>query len=848
MLPCLKYIKGFILCSLSQIFYTNMCIFCALVREIDEDFRSELDRPIPIESVNAVWGQRAQLPCDISTKDKDDGVSMVLWFRDADGEPLYSFDVRNKPFDSAKPWSSPTVFKDRAKFVAKTQPAFLVIDPIRTEDETVYRCRVDFQNSPTKNSKVNLTVIEPPQLPTIFDDKNRDRSKVAEPFNEGSEVTLHCEVTGGKPVPRIDWYLEEKLLYGETEYRSSSKVTIKRLTIPSLSRDYQSKKLSCHASNTNLVSPATRNIILNINLKPLFINITTKQDYLSAEKSFNIECRCYGSKPPAHITWWLGSRQITQVAKSSLTEGNMTDVSIISFRPLVEDDGRYLTCRAENPSIGNSAIEDKWRLNVQYNPILTLKIGSSLDANNIKEGDDVYFECYIRANPKIYKFAWFHNGLDIPHNISTNIIKTDHNLILQRIKKPATGNFTCYAANAEGAAESNPVILNVKYAPVCKKNGDEIYGAFKQETILLKCEVDANPPPIEFLWTFNNSGDMKAVHEPNFITTHGSPFLNHTPRSDSEFGTLSCRARNIVGMQETACFFQIVAAGHPHPLLNCSMNNLTLSRLRVECSENFDGGLPQYFLMEIWEPNGLVPSFNLTERRSPPIFQLDRIDPAIEYEIRLYSVNPKGRSEPVILRTSPTKGVAMYANPSMNLPFGSLTVVLFLLGICSIVLMCIASIVVCRRREKTNSHIKNPNHDDAIYHGAMLISSENGASIHNDRRSSDDDPDPDIIPNVRERKVLKTFAKFQKTPPLKRFKKSPSDIYEDDIEHSSDAKIYRNHSHLDKDSLQVNRLLPLGSRGNGIHTAETVIVKPAHNHKLGPEVVTASHRLQESCI
>ena len=68
-------------------------------------------------------------------------------------------------------------------------------------------------------------------------------------------------------MPRIDWYLEEKLLYGETEYRSSSKVTIKRLTIPSLNRDYQNKKLSCHASNTNLVSPATRNIILNMNCK-----------------------------------------------------------------------------------------------------------------------------------------------------------------------------------------------------------------------------------------------------------------------------------------------------------------------------------------------------------------------------------------------------------------------------------------------------------------------------------------------------------------------------------------------------------------------------------------------------
>lgn len=70
----------------------------------------------------------------------------------------------------------------------------------------------------------------------------------------------------GKPLPRIDWYLEEKLMYGESESRSS-RVTVKRLTIPTLSRDYQNKKLSCHASNTNLVPPATKSIILDINRK-----------------------------------------------------------------------------------------------------------------------------------------------------------------------------------------------------------------------------------------------------------------------------------------------------------------------------------------------------------------------------------------------------------------------------------------------------------------------------------------------------------------------------------------------------------------------------------------------------
>lgn len=45
-------------------------------------------------------------------------------------------------------------------------------------------------------------------------------------------------------------------------------------------------------------------------------------------------------------------------------DGNQS-VSILSFTPAIDDDGKYLTCRAENPWIADSALEDKWMLNVQ---------------------------------------------------------------------------------------------------------------------------------------------------------------------------------------------------------------------------------------------------------------------------------------------------------------------------------------------------------------------------------------------------------------------------------------------------------------------------------------------------
>lgn len=42
-------------------------------------------------------------------------------------------------------------------------------------------------------------------------------------------------------------------------------------------------------------------------------------------------------------------------------------------------------------------------------PILKLNLGSTLNPKDIEEGDDVYFECNVKANPQAYKVQWKHN-------------------------------------------------------------------------------------------------------------------------------------------------------------------------------------------------------------------------------------------------------------------------------------------------------------------------------------------------------------------------------------------------------------------------------------------------------
>lgn len=42
-------------------------------------------------------------------------------------------------------------------------------------------------------------------------------------------------------------------------------------------------------------------------------------------------------------------------------------------------------------------------------PQVTLSLGSTLRPDDIKEGDDVYFECHIKANPKEHRITWSHD-------------------------------------------------------------------------------------------------------------------------------------------------------------------------------------------------------------------------------------------------------------------------------------------------------------------------------------------------------------------------------------------------------------------------------------------------------
>ncbi|XP_043581853.1 hemicentin-2-like isoform X1 [Bombus pyrosoma] len=759
---------------------------------------SDLDKPIPMITISGVVGNKVHLPCDIRSNDNDE-VSMVFWYKEGAGEPIYSFDVRGRrQLNNARLWSSPTALGPRAFFITASNPAHLSIDRLETKDEGIYWCRVDFKNSPTRKQKMNLTVIMPPSKPVILDGTTRDISRLEEPYNEGSDVNLICEVRGGKPPPKLTWYLDNTVIDESYHYNADSGLTVNRLSYPKVGRQHLKARLICEASNTNLVSPQTRLVVLDVNLKPLVVQILTKEPRVSADKNYDVECRTSGSRPEAVITWWKAEKQIKKMAQNYPLENNES-LSVLSFVPSIDDDGKYLTCRAENPVISGSALEDKWRLDVQYQPVVTLKMGKTLNPDDIKEGDDVYFECSVRANPKVYKLAWFKDGKELKNNATAGIVLSDHSLVLQRITRYSAGDYTCLVANSEGKTASNPVTLQIMYTPVCKEGRSEVVvGALKQETVSLVCSVESHPAPLIFHWTFNNSGELVEVPHSRYshVAAVGTPSvaenlkeypqfhgsrLNYTPATEMDYGTVACWASNQVGKQRTPCLFQVIAAGRPYALHNCSTTEMSApldaeelnaksgTGLIVRCLEGYDGGLPiySYQLEVVADEDGGPILLNKTMPASPngPTFEVAGLTTGRSYRLFLYAINAKGRSEPAILEPVTLKGVAMYTTGNTDASMLN-PLLLGLAATATLLALAVAGILTALYRKHSNGRPGSPKHAPIVCEPPNA-----GATtpVHPQTKQAVDDIDPDIIPNEYERRPL-TYTPIYKTPPQRRKK------------------------------------------------------------------------------
>ncbi|XP_028039796.1 nephrin-like [Bombyx mandarina] len=477
-----------------------------------------------------------------------------------------------------------------------------------------------------------------------------------------------------RPEPSVRWLVNGVLVDEEYEHNTGD-VIENRLLWPAIRRADYAAVFTCQAANSHLVPPKEVSLVLDMFLRPLTVEIkkpaeTGEGGVLTAERRYEVACESAGSRPPAIVTWFKGKRQLKRITEE--LRDNLT-MSVMSFVPTLDDDGKPITCRAENPNVTTLSMETSWTINVVYPPVVRLRLGSSLAAGDIKEGDDVYFECHVRANPPARKLSWLHDDRPLAHNASARVFHSNQSLVLQKVTRHSSGRYACSALNAEGETVSNELHFRVKYAPSCRSGGVSVVGAARGESVVIVCEVDADPPAAVFKWKFNNSGETLDVAADRYTSNGSASSLKYTPVADLDYGTLSCSASNEVGAQLAPCVFQMVVAGKPHAPRNCTLWNQTAESVEVSCVAGFDGGLPQTFLLEVYHADGSSPRVNLTSEE--PSWTIRGLEWDVRFRLIAVAVNSKGRSPPAslddVLFRDPEKRTATEASLGMSSMLGA---------------------------------------------------------------------------------------------------------------------------------------------------------------------------------
>lgn len=88
-------------------------------------------------------------------------------------------------------------------------------------------------------------------------------------------------------------------------------------------------------------------------------------------------------------------------------------------------------------------------------------MGASLNRLKIRESNDVYLECLVRAYPPVSSIVWMRDGQLLQSRPRNGLLVANQSLVLQRVRRDQAGAYACRAQNSLGATTSTIFHLQV---------------------------------------------------------------------------------------------------------------------------------------------------------------------------------------------------------------------------------------------------------------------------------------------------------------------------------------------------------------------------------------------------
>ncbi|XP_022247776.1 uncharacterized protein LOC111087007 [Limulus polyphemus] len=226
-----------------------------------------------------------------------------------------------------------------------------------------------------------------------------------------------------------------------------------------------------------------------------------------------------------------------------------------------------------------------------------------------------------------------------------------------------------------------------------------VYGVGRNERAEITCRLEADPSDISFRWGFKSSkGRVDIV---TFNSSGSTSTAYFTPKTKYDYGTLFCLGKNNIGEQQKPCVFNIIQAGKPERVSNCTVKNKTAHSISLACTAGDDGGLLQQFHLEVYSTKYRRLLVNQTSL-DHPVFEVTGLPPGSPLKIVVYASNSKGKSKDLILAGSTLFSAESHTGTLPQVFISPVLAVLLGIMLVLVIMAIVILVIVKRRRSEAN--------------------------------------------------------------------------------------------------------------------------------------------------
>ncbi|XP_046807302.1 Down syndrome cell adhesion molecule-like protein 1 isoform X1 [Lucilia cuprina] len=243
------------------------------------------------------------------------------------------------------------------------------------------------------------------------------------------------------------------------------------------------------------------------------------------DKPLELTCSSIGGSPDPMITWFREGSTVP--LQSYILKGgskNHYTNATLQILPRRVDDGAKYKCVVWNRAMTEGhTLETTVALNVNYYPRVEVGPQNPL---RVERDHVAKLDCRVDAKPMVSNVRWTRNGQYVSTTPTYTIYRVNHN---------HAGKYTCTADNGLGKTGEKDLVLEVLYPPIVIIE-TKTHEAEEGETVLVRCNVTANPPPITIEWLKEGASDFRFMGE---LLTLVSVRAEHA-------GNYICRAVNLM--------------------------------------------------------------------------------------------------------------------------------------------------------------------------------------------------------------------------------------------------------------------------------------------------------------